>query len=216
MFYLSAIVTEFDLATARWHLPHPAEAATAPQQHEARTQSQSPEDFCHNELLPAALALHQANFQLWHEEDKARDLSAADAQVAAVKRSIDRINQQRNDRIEQCDALALGFLATLHLPRAGAPLHSETPGLMLDRLSILTLKLYHTQEEISRPAAPAGHAERNQQRLEILLGQRKDLAGCLDDLWQAVLLGERRFKLYRQLKMYNDPALNPVVYLAGS
>ena len=211
----STIVTEFDLATARWHLPGQAGELTAPPQ-DGGPQSASPDNFCRDELLPAALALHQANFNLWHQEDEARDPAATDAQIATVKHSIDRTNQQRNDRIEQCDARMLGFLATLQLPRPDAPLHSETPGLMLDRLSILTLKLYHTQEEISRPAAPTGHAERNQQRLAILLDQRNDLAGCLDEVWRAVLQGERRFKLYRQLKMYNDPALNPVLYLAGS
>jgi hypothetical protein len=84
--------------------------------------------------------------------------------------------------------------------------------LMIDRLSILTLKLFHTREEMARPDAPAGHVERNRQRLEILAMQRADLADCLETLWTETLAGTRRFKLYRQLKMYNDPALNPAVY----
>jgi hypothetical protein len=84
---------------------------------------------------------------------------------------------------------------------------------MLDRLSILALKIYHTREEIDRANAPEGHAERNRERLALLETQRDDLANCLDILWKKVVAGERRFKLYRQLKMYNDPSLNPAVYL---
>jgi hypothetical protein len=84
---------------------------------------------------------------------------------------------------------------------------------MLDRLSILALKIYHTREEIERGDAPPGHAERNRSRLALLESQRGDLADCLDVLWRRVVSGERRFKIYRQLKMYNDPSLNPAVYL---
>lgn len=83
---------------------------------------------------------------------------------------------------------------------------------MIDRLSILALKIYHTREEAERPDAAPSHIERNRERLEILLEQRSDLVGCLAELWQETLAGSRRFKLYRQLKMYNDPALNPAIY----
>ncbi|HLJ78149.1 MAG TPA: DUF4254 domain-containing protein, partial [Acidobacteriaceae bacterium] len=110
------------------------------------------------------------------------------------------------------DALLLHSLAERGLPNPAAELHSESPGLMIDRLSILALKMYHTREEIERPGAPAGHAGRNRERLALLTEQRDDLAGCLDRLWQEVLAGRRRFKMYRQLKMYNDPALNPAIY----
>jgi len=84
--------------------------------------------------------------------------------------------------------------------------------MMIDRLSILTLKIYHTREEAERKDAPTGHSELNSSRLAILEEQRGDLAGCLDALWQETLGGKRRFKLYRQLKMYNDPTLNPAIY----
>ena len=93
-----------------------------------------------------------------------------------------------------------------------APLHSESPGLIIDRLSILALKIYHTREEAERADAPPGHADRNSDRLAILEDQRADLAACLDALWRETLAGTRRFKLYRQLKMYNDPSLNPAIY----
>ena len=93
-----------------------------------------------------------------------------------------------------------------------APLHSESPGLILDRLSILALKLYHTAEEAHRASASDAHRERNLARLDLLREQRSDLAECLDRLWRQTLAGKRRFKLYRQLKMYNDPDLNPAIY----
>jgi hypothetical protein len=96
------------------------------------------------------------------------------------------------------------------------PLHSETPGMMIDRLSILALKRFHTAEEAVRPDATPAHHQRNRERLAILDAQRGDLAGCLDELWRDIQNGRRRFKLYRQLKMYNDPALNPVLYRNAS
>ena len=86
--------------------------------------------------------------------------------------------------------------------------------MMIDRLSILSLKLFHTQQEIDRQDAPAGHGERNVERLAILEQQRGDLSRCLDRLWTQVCAGERCFRQYRQLKMYNDPELNPVLYRA--
>jgi hypothetical protein len=119
--------------------------------------------------------------------------------------------QRRNDLTERIDELLLAEVPE-NPASAHAELHSETPGLIIDRLSILSLKLYHTGEEIARPDAPSGHAERNQGRLAVLQAQRDDLSGCLDQLWSALLRGDRRFKIYRQLKMYNDPALNPVLY----
>ena len=83
---------------------------------------------------------------------------------------------------------------------------------MIDRLSILGLKIFHTHEETERRDAPAGHEARNLERLEVLNEQRADLAACLDALWQDTVNGVRCFKLYRQMKMYNDPALNPAIY----
>ncbi len=155
---------------------------------------------------------HRANFDLWHIEDEARVPGATDAELAQVKRRVDSTNQLRNDLAEDLDRTLLEALAPQQLPNAAAPLHSESPGLMIDRLSILSLKIFHTHEEAERTGAPAGHAERNRQRLAILQEQRADLAACLDALWAETLAGTRRFKLYRQLKMYNDPDLNTAVY----
>lgn len=159
-------------------------------------------------LLAIAMAQHRANFDLWHEEDKARDPQATDADIAAVKRAIDRLNQRRNDLVEKMDSWLLAALEQ----NERAPLHSETPGLMIDRLSILALKIFHTREEAYRETATKAHRLRNAERLALLEEQRADLAACLDSLWADVLDGKRRFKLYRQMKMYNDPELNPVVY----
>jgi hypothetical protein len=158
------------------------------------------------------LAQHRANFDLWHTEDRARAPHAADAEIAEVKHAIDRYNQTRNDLAEQCDAMLLEALRPANLPNPGAALNSESPGLMIDRLSILALKIFHTEEEIDRPNAPPGHTDRNRQRLTLLEEQRDDLVRCLDQLWSDVLAGRRRFKIYRQLKMYNDPTLNPAIY----
>jgi len=162
--------------------------------------------------LAIALRQHRANFDLWHVEDLARDPAARPEDIAQEKHDIDSLNQQRNDLVEQFDSTLLDLLKPLSLPNPSAPLHSETPGLIVDRLSILSLKIFHTQEQIDRPNAPPGHAVRNRQRLACLLEQRSDLASCLDDLWLQIARGQRRFKLYRQLKMYNDPSLNPVLY----
>lgn len=160
-------------------------------------------------LMGLAVAQHRANFDLWHEEDKARDPDATDAEIAGVKHAIDKLNQQRNDLVEKIDG---SLLALAGEQNANAPLHSETPGMMIDRLSILALKIYHTREEARRETATEAHRAKNTARLAVLEEQRGDLAECLDALWKQVAAGTRRFKLYRQMKMYNDPELNPVVY----
>ena len=162
--------------------------------------------------LSLVVRQHRANYDLWHIEDEARAPGASDAELAGVKRRVDTTNQLRNDLAEELDRMLLAWLEQRELPNLAASLNSESPGLIVDRLSILALKIYHTGEEVERNDAPQGHADRNRERLAILDEQRADLAGCLDALWQETLAGTRRFKLYRQLKMYNDPALNPAVY----
>lgn len=164
------------------------------------------------DLMSIVRAQHAANFELWHLEDEARVPDASDSEIAEIKRAIDRVNQRRNDLIEQCDTLLLRELKERGLPKPGTPVSSETPGLIIDRLSILALKIFHTREETLRGDAPEGHVMRNRERLKLLEEQRSDLAGCLDRLWTQVVHGQSRFKLYRQLKMYNDPTLNPAVY----
>jgi Protein of unknown function (DUF4254) len=163
------------------------------------------------ELDELVVEQHRANFDLWHEEDQARDPKATPERIVEIKRAIDRLNQRRNDLVERIDRL---LLAGAGEQRGEAPLHSETPGMMIDRLSILDLKRFHTDEEIARAGGDEQHARRNRERLAVIEEQRDDLRDALAALWDDVSSGRRRFKLYRQMKMYNDPALNPVLYRA--
>ncbi|HEY1985020.1 MAG TPA: DUF4254 domain-containing protein [Terracidiphilus sp.] len=185
-----------DRLTERWHGDEDGDEAVA----------------ASNDWLERVGQQHRANFDLWHIEDEARTPGATDADLADVKRRIDTTNQRRNDLAEALDLALLEWLGEKGLPNCDAALNSESPGLMIDRLSILALKIFHTREEAERRDAPAGHAERNRSRLSILEEQRTDLAHCLDALWRDTLAGVRRFKLYRQMKMYNDPTLNPAIY----
>lgn len=155
---------------------------------------------------------HRANFDLWHIEDEARDPAADDTCIADTKRRIDRTNQLRNDLVEQMDAALLGWLGERNRPNPEAPLNSETAGWIIDRLSILALKIFHTREQAERSEVTEEHRARNRSRLEVLEAQRADLTECLGRLWQETLSGTRRFKLYQQMKMYNDPSLNPAIY----
>jgi hypothetical protein len=212
MLSASDIVQLQDRRTAEWHQAASKEGGAAPVDIWSAPALDPLAGDCHQSWLIEVCRQHRANFELWHIEDEARRPGAADAELASVKRRVDRTNQRRNDLAEALDRFLLGWLEAQSLPDPHAPLHSESPGLIVDRLSILSLKIYHTREEAERPDAPAGHTERNHGRLAILEEQRADLAGCLEELWQQTLAGRRRFKLYRQLKMYNDPSLNPAIY----
>lgn len=161
-------------------------------------------------LLAGVERVHAANFDLWHQEDRARAPHATDQEIARVKRAIDQLNQERNDAVEALDRTWLRACAGQMNPQA--PLHSETPGMMADRLSILALKIFHTREQCARTAAGEEHVQRNRARLRVLEEQRADLARALEELLAAIAAGGRRFKLYRQMKMYNDPQLNPAIY----
>lgn len=159
-------------------------------------------------LSQAIAREHLVNVLLWHEEDEVRRPDARDAEVRRIKQTIDALNQERNDVIERIDEELFHALGE---PDPGAPLHSETPGAIVDRLSILALKIYHMREEAEREGAGPAHRERCRGRLTVLLEQRADLAGCLEALLTEVAAGRRRIRIYRQFKMYNDPALNPVL-----
>lgn len=153
---------------------------------------------------------HGCNALLWIEEDKARRLDVADAYVAACKRRIDHYNQQRNDAVEAIDERLLQAFG--RLPRhSGARLHSETAGAMIDRLSILALKIHHMR--LHADSAPREHAARCRAKLVPLVEQRVDLARCFDELIAGAALGLVYFKVYRQYKMHSDPVLNPYLFM---
>ena len=174
--------------------------------------SRSPQEESLQTLDQIIRAQHHANFALWHEEDKARDPQATDQQIATVKRSIDRWNQRRNDLMERVDTALLAYFHAALSAHPNSHLHSESPGMMIDRLSILSLKIFHTEEETQRVTATEEHRQRNRERLRLLEEQRSDLAHALDALFDDITQGRKRFKLYRQMKMYNDPDLNPAIY----
>lgn len=154
---------------------------------------------------------HRYNNSLWNEEDKARRTDVDDAEIAACKRLIDSYNQKRNDAVESIDEALLSALQTY--PRhPDARLNSETAGSMIDRLSILSLKVYHMREQTLRDDATPQHVAKCQAKLQHLTEQRGDLGACLDRLLEETKEGRSYFKVYRQFKMYNDPTLNPYLY----
>jgi hypothetical protein len=160
---------------------------------------------------------HLYNYELWHQEDIARSPDVSDGEIARVKRAIDRLNQARNDTIEKLDDwLTEQLMEQRIVPRAGARQNTETPGSAIDRLSIMALRLYHYQEQLERTDADAEHLSKVRQRIEMCEEQRSDLSRSLSELLQAILAGERIHKTYRQMKMYNDPSLNPYLYQATS
>jgi len=167
------------------------------------------ENFCSNELEKTVLLNHMFNAELWSFEDAARDTQASDQVIADIKRSIDRLNQQRNDQIEIINNWFWQHLSPMN---ESAVLNTETPGSVLDRLSILALKIYHMDEQAHRNDVSSEHRETCQKKVKILIEQAEDLCKALDSLITEIVNKKRRFKLYYQMKMYNDPTLNPYLH----
>ena len=164
-------------------------------------------------LLALVQQQHRRNFDLWHEEDKARDPAASDQQIAVVKRAIDGFNQQRNDLIEKLDDYIFATLQRQKVaPATDAPWNSETPGSIIDKLSIMSLKVFHMREQTERLDAAAEHIQKCRTRLATLTQQRDDLTTALQTLLNDLFSGAKQMKLYRQFKMYNDPDSNPKIY----
>lgn len=155
---------------------------------------------------------HAFNYQLWHAEDKARRDDKGFEFVYHAKREIDDFNQQRNNFIEAMDEWLFNHLNPADC--ALCPVHSETPGMIIDRLSILSLKIYHMKWQTLRDNVDKTHILKCQNKLELLLIQQAQLLICLEQLYHEVLNKTRTFKIYRSFKMYNDPTLNPELYTA--
>jgi len=195
MISLEAVTKLHQDCVARWH--------------------EQPIDNPYDGVLAAVCEQLSYNYRLWHEEDKARSPTAGDAEIAQVKRAIDKLNQQRNDWIEKLDDWFTEELARRGIAApTSTPQNTETLGSTIDRLAILALRIYHLIEQRDREGATAEHRESVARKLAIALAQHDDLSRSAQQLADDLLAGRKRHKTYRQLKMYNDPALNPYLYRA--
>jgi len=148
----------------------------------------------------------------WHLEDVIRDPNIAAEDALTIKRKIDKSNQERTDLVEQIDDYFLEQYRDVKvLP--DATINTESPAWAIDRLSILALKIYHILREVERMDATPEHVERCKGKLLVLLEQKKDLSFALDQLLDDIKAGRKYMKTYKQMKMYNDPSLNPVLYV---
>lgn len=147
----------------------------------------------------------------WHMEDIIRDPAIDPVEALELKRRIDRSNQVRTDMVEEIDSWYRDLYKDV-TPLADATINTESPAWALDRLSILALKIWHMREQAERPDASADHKARCQAKLDVLLEQRQDLTSAIDRLLDDISQGKKYMKVYRQMKMYNDPATNPVLY----
>jgi len=147
----------------------------------------------------------------WHYEDLIRDPHIDPTDALALKRRIDRSNQDRTDLVEDIDAYFRQTYSEVR-PREDARLNTESPAWAVDRLSILALKIWHMQEQASRSDASDEHRAKCQSRLDVLLEQQEDLSTAIDQLLEDIEAGRKYMKVYRQMKMYNDPSTNPVLY----
>ncbi len=147
----------------------------------------------------------------WHLEDIIRDPDISPEEALKIKRWIDRSNQERTDTVEFIDSWFLEKYKKVK-PLPDAKINTESPAWALDRLSILALKIYHMKQEAERTDLSPGKKKEVQEKLRILLEQQKDLSQAIDELLQEIAEGKKFMKVYKQMKMYNDPELNPVLY----
>ena len=147
----------------------------------------------------------------WHLEDIVRDPQIDPVKGLELKRRIDRSNQERTDLVEKIDDYFLNLYATVQL-LPNATINTESPAWAIDRVSILILKIFHMQEEVNRQEASEEHRNKCSVKLEVLQMQQLDLSCSIDELISDISSGRKEMKVYRQMKMYNDPSLNPVLY----
>ena len=151
----------------------------------------------------------------WHLEDIIRNPNIDPVLALQIKRRIDKSNQERTDKVERIDSYfseKYKYITTA----ANATINTESPAWAIDRLSILMLKIYHMQQEVGRKDATTEHTNACQEKLSILLEQQKDLSTAIDELLQEIEQGKKYMKVYKQMKMYNDPTLNPILYAKHS
>lgn len=147
----------------------------------------------------------------WHFEDIIRDPQIDPAEALVLKRRIDKSNQDRTDLVEQIDSYFREIYKDVKV-QSDARINTESPAWAVDRLSILALKIYHMKEQVERPEALAEHKAKCQAKLDVLLEQQVDLSTAIDQLLEDIEVGRKYMKVYRQMKMYNDPSTNPVLY----
>ena len=147
----------------------------------------------------------------WHLEDIIRDPAIDPAEALQIKRRIDRSNQERTDMVEYIDSYLLDKYRGVN-PLPDARLNTETPAWAVDRLSILALKIYHMARETERADVDEAHRAACRKKLDVLLTQQTDLSRAIEELIEDIEAGRKYMKTYKQMKMYNDPALNPVLY----
>lgn len=146
----------------------------------------------------------------WHYEDIIRDPQIEPLQALDLKRKIDASNQDRTDLVEYIDSYFLDKYRSVEI-KQNATINTESPAWAVDRLSILALKIYHMQEEVNRKDASQEHLKKCQEKLDILLEQRRDLSTAIDQLLKDIEEGNKYMKVYKQMKMYNDEELNPIL-----
>jgi len=147
----------------------------------------------------------------WHYEDIIRDPNINPEDAVKLKRKIDKSNQDRTDLVELIDSYFLDKNKDVQVA-SDATINTESPAWAIDRLSILALKIYHMEQEVNRTDTTEEHHKQCQEKLNILLEQKKDLSFAIDQLLSDIANGKKYMKVYKQMKMYNDPALNPVLY----
>ncbi len=188
----------FDQSTAAYHVTDHVDAA-------------EPNPYAPGSIEHTLHAKNWIDAVQWHLEDIIRDPQIDPVAALALKRRIDRSNQDRTDMVEELDTYFRELYRDVK-PAADATINTESPAWALDRLSILALKIYHMQAEVARDDASDAHRAKCQAKLGVLQEQRRDLTEAIDTLLDDIAAGRKYMKVYRQMKMYNDPETNPVLY----
>ena len=173
-----------------------------------------PNNYAQDSLEQTLYSKNWIDTVQWHLEDIIRDENINPVKALEIKRRIDASNQKRTDLVEFIDGWFLNKYKNT-TPKPNAKINTETPAWAVDRLSILALKVYHMELETRRESASEEHKKKCQDKLNILLEQKKDLSSAIDQLLKDIEEGEVKIKTYKQMKMYNDESLNPILYQKG-